>query len=430
MTSIFSDKTGFLRKKIRENDHLSSLVIMSMRSGMLIAKFVLSLFIARYMGLEELGMYGLIVGAAGTVQAFMRGGVFNTLSRDAVHQSPSELTVHLRYYGTGILALYALLIPLCFGIGLYYDRPVFALLILAVFLTEHVSFDIFVLINNLQRQKLANLILSLQSASWIYLYVGLAFFLPSLRTLETLLMFWTGGGLVAIAATVFVFRAWPWKDAFAEKIRLSWYPEKIRASWRLYANEVLINLNLYVDRFLITAFISLEVTGVYVFFFQIVQAINNLVGAGVILVFRPRLIQAFKGNRLKDFRALFQECMVRALGNTVFLSAVSIALMPFVIRLTDKPLAMEFLPLFWLMLFASLFRVAATVAKSGIFAQHQDGMLLKLAIINFVFMCSAGILALLFAGVYGIVSIMIATSLPPLFVMFKNRETRKIIPTE
>lgn len=427
---FFFDKATFLSKKIWENDNFSSHLIMGMRLGMLIAKFLLSLFIARYMGLEELGIYGLIVGAAGTVQAVMRGGVFNTLSRDAVHQSPSELTVHLRYYMTGVLLLYALLIPVALGIGWYFEKPFFALLILAVMLTEHFSFDIFILINNLQRQKIANLILSLQSASWIYLYVVLAFLFPPLQTMETLLMFWVGGGVIAVTATVFLFRTWPWKEAFEKKLLFSWYPEKIKASWRLYAHEVLININLYVDRFLITAFIGLEVTGIFVFFSQIVQAINNLVGASVTLAFRPRLILALNDKRIKDFWALFKECMVKALGNTVFLGLVSMAIIPFVIELTDKPLAIEFLPLFWLMLFATLFKVAAAASRSGIFAQRKDGVLLNIAIINFVFVCTVGTLALMLAGVYGIVSVMIVTSLLPLFAIFNDWKTWKTIHKE
>lgn len=76
-----STKADTVFGRLADNDTFSSLAIMGMRVGMLVAKFILSIFIVRYMGLRELGLYGLIVGASGISQAVLRGGIFDDLPR-------------------------------------------------------------------------------------------------------------------------------------------------------------------------------------------------------------------------------------------------------------------------------------------------------------------------------------------------------------
>ncbi len=250
-------------RRLWDNDNFSSLIIMGMRTGMLAAKFILSIFVARYMGLEELGIYGLIVGASGTIQSVLRGGVFATLSRNVVHQSLVELIHDLRHYLTGILLLYVLLTPVAMLAGWQFGQPVVAVLALVVILTEHLALDSYVLINNLQRPKLANFLFSLQSASWIYLFVVLAFFFESLRSIETLLGFWMGGGIVALTIPAVLARRWPWREGTAKKMKLQWYVQKLKISSKLYFADVTGVLNHYMDRYIVTIFLSLEMTGLF-----------------------------------------------------------------------------------------------------------------------------------------------------------------------
>ncbi len=390
-------------KRLWNGEIFSSLTIMGMRVGMLAAKFILSLFMARFMGLEELGIYGLIVGASGTVQAVMRGGIFTLLSRDAVHQSLPELTHHLRHYGIGIFIVYGLLVPVAFIIGWYFDMPSIALLALAVFLTEHLCFDAFVLVNNLQYPKLANFIYSLQSASWIYLFVVLAFFYPELRSIIALLTFWIGGGLIALGFAAWLSRSWPWEKAFASKLEGVWYPEKIKSSLQLYLTDVLGVANYYMDRYIVTLFLSLELTGIYVFFAQIVTATWNLVNSGVLMVYRPRLIQVYDSEDLSSFNDVFSTALKRTLLTTFALSFIAGATVPFIVKLIGSEVLLEYLPLFWIMLAVLLMRVSATAAGTALFAMHKDRDNFFLTLTGFVLTAIVGSLGVFLFGVYGIV---------------------------
>ncbi len=380
---------------------------MGMRVGMLLAKLLLSIFIARYMGLSDLGIFGLIVGGAATVQVMLRGGVFETFSREAVHQTKTEIVGHLRHYGTGVSLLYILLLPIAVLLGAYFGSPKIAVLMLIVFLIEHFSYDIFVLTNNLQRPKLANIVLSLQSAVWIYLFVILAFFIPSLRNLETVLLFWVGAGIITIAMAMIFTRKWPWKEAFIQPLNRAWYKENLKKSWRLYASAVMAVSVLYIDRYFIGAFLTLEILGVYVLFSQAANAICNLVGAGVLQVYRPHLIMAYKETDFQKFKQLFKHVFIRGEISTIGLSLIVALIFPFVVKYIDNPLLMDYLPLLWLMLVTLLARIAVDLYSLGVYSQKKDSLVVKTSLLRLVIYVLLMPLALMVFEIYGAVVAML-----------------------
>ncbi len=405
-----------LFKKIWHRETASTLSIMTIRVGMLAAKFFLTIFIARFMGLEEVGIYGLIVAASGTIQFVLRLGVFNFMARDAVHQTKAELTDHLRHYGTGILCLYILLVPVAYALGYRFDHTELAMLALAVFITEHFSFDTFILVNNLHKPKLANVLLSIQGASWIYLYIILAFFMPELRTLESVLLFWAIGGAATIAFALFLTRAWPWAEAFAKPVNWVWYKETIKNARHIYIADVVTVVTLYMDRYLIAAFLSLKMTGVYILFAQVENAIINLVTSGVIQVYAPKLIEAFKEKDAPKFKTIYKNCGIRALASTAGLGLISAIVLPFLIEYTDKPEATYYLPVFWLMMAALLVKMVSYMTRSAFYPLRMDKESLMMSVTAMFVTAISLALWLNFFEIYGIIVSTLMVSIIMIFI--------------
>lgn len=387
----------------------SSLSIMGMRVSMLAAKFLLGLFIVRFIGLEAMGVYGLIGGTSAIVQMVMRGGIFSNLSRKAVNQPLDELTANLRFYGTGVLTLYILISPFVFLGGWYFDVLSLTILSFFVIIFEHICMDIFGLTNNLHRPGLANVMLSLQSSFWIYLYMVIAYAIPAMRSLEWIFVFWIGGGGVATVMAAILTRRWPWRQAFSRKLHFSWYPENIKNAWRIYFAEIIGTVTLYMDRYLINIFLSLEMVGIYVLFWQVINAICNLVGAGVLQVYRPKLITAYHRQDHREFRRLFRQSAYRSLGSTVALSVASAVVVPFLVGYTKEASAMAYLPLLWLMLFSLLFRMGGDVCGYTLYAQHRDDYVLHSSLMKFAASFIVGVAALNLMGIYGVVLTVMAT---------------------
>ena len=388
-------------KNLLDNDTLSSLGIMGMRVGMLAAKLILSIFMARYMGLKDLGIYGLIVGASSTVQAILRGGIFLLISRDAVRQPRHELMHDLRHYISGIVSLYALLFPAAFIVGKHLGEPLIAVLAVSVFLTEHLAFDGYVIINNLQYPKLANFTYSLQSAIWIYLFVICAFFFETFRSLETLLIFWTCGGLISLGIIMWLARDWPWKTVLSRPIQWQWYMEKMRSALKLYFADVLGVVNYYLDRYIVSLFLNLEMTGVYVFFSQIMTANWNLINSGVLAPYAPHLIKAYDPSNTAPFNNLYRRCIKRTYMATVGLALFSGIAVICIVKFTEKKALLEHISLLWIMLGALLFKVGSTCAGSGLYAMRKDRESFLIEVMTLFTTALVGSAAVKAFGVYG-----------------------------
>ncbi|MDA0967540.1 MAG: oligosaccharide flippase family protein [Proteobacteria bacterium] len=389
-----------------QKDMFSSLSIMGLRVSMLASKILLSIFIARYIGLDTLGIYGLIVSTAGMLQIVLRFGIFDTISREAVNQNFKELTLNIRNYGIGVLFCYMALIPITLLVGWYFDNQKLSIFILIIILIEHISYDVFILINNLQRPKLANIILSIQSASWIYLFITLAFFIPDLRNLQTMILFWVCAGIISITISLALAHNWPWASAFSQKLQRKWYRQYFKMSWKLYLSATMSSITMYTDRYFISIFLSLELVGVYVLYSQIINAISNLVGAGVLQVYRPRLILEYsKENGLTRFQKIFKKAFLSSQGWAIILSLLSAIIFPFIAKYIENPMVENYLPLLWLMIAALLFRIANDLFSLGAHSQKKDALNLKAGAMRLTLFLILTPIALNLWGIYGTVII-------------------------
>lgn len=405
---------------------LTAVLIICLRGGLLIARFLLALFIARFIGLEELGIYGLIAGAAAVLQIVLRFGVFSKLSRDSVHNDLPALTHDLRHYGIGTLTLYGLLLPLTLALGWYFDHTSLALLVWAVIMVEHVINDVVALMTNLDRPASANMLYAFQSAAWIYLYVALALMFPALRTLDWVLGFWIAGSLLALAFAARLTRAWPWSDAFRRPLEWLWFRKNALASWRLYLSEVIAVLTLYVDRYLLSLFLSLELVGVFVLFWQMASAVANLVGAGVLQVYRPRLIRAGRRSDADGFQSLYRESLSRSLAASALLSLIVAPAAYLLIPFSKQPLAMQYLPLLGLMLACLQIRIWADAAKNAAYARHLDHWTMQSHLLSLFTGAALSAALIPVYGLYGIILPMVtAQAVIIVFLALKSPAMRE-----
>lgn len=392
-----------LYQKLMQRHLLSALGIMIMRVFSLGSKFVLALFIVRFIGLADLGIFGLVGGACALVPMALRLGIFSYLARQSVNQTLEELTRNFYAYGTGVFALYSMLFPFVVIAGWYYGDMNLLMLCLTVIIFEHICNDIFVVANNLQQPKLANGLLTLQSSIWIYPFMMLAFFYPSYRTLETVLAFWISGGVITTGIALFCARHWPWVKAMASGTSIAWYQGLIQKSWKIYLAEMISTITIYMDRYLISAFLSLELAGVYILFWQVTNGICNLIGAGVLQVSVPRLITAHQAKDTELFNKYVKEISLRGMGLTYILSFVAGIVVPFMISFTDHAGAMDYLPLLWLMLVALGFRIGGDICAYILYAQHRDGPVLASVIIKLLVGLATGAASLYYIGIYGVI---------------------------
>lgn len=360
---------------VLNNRTLTSLTIMGLRGFALVAKFALTLFIARFIDLHTLGIYGLIAGAAVIFPTVAGLGLIRILSRNAVAQQLDEVTRTFRLYWGVQAAIYGLISVIGLGIGIYLHEVVFASIILAIVFLEHVNGDLFILLNHLLRPCLANVLMFLRTAAWICIYMIFAFMFPSLRNLHVLLLFWIGGGLLAIAGFALAARSWPWLDRARGEGHRDWFLHHFKISRTLYANDIANTVSQYTDRYLVSLFMGLEFTGVYVLFWSIGNALSNLVDTGIVQISGPKLIDAHT-RQDRSYWTVFRFLLVETITISIVLAIVAAILVKIAIPYLNRPLVADWIQVLWLVLFGFVLRMAYEVQGTVFYSRYKDSFTL------------------------------------------------------
>ncbi|MCP5405887.1 MAG: oligosaccharide flippase family protein, partial [Pseudomonadaceae bacterium] len=383
--------------------HLQPLLISALRVGMLASKFLLALYMARFLGLEALAVFGLVAGAAALLPMLLRMGLMTHLARAAAHADMVTIVYELRMYGSGMAVLYLLAGALALGIGAATGHGTLAALALGVVMAEHVAMDAFSLLNSLRRHLPANGLLFISAGAWIYLYMAAAWWWPGLNDIHAVLLAWMLGGALTMAMAAWLGRTWPWKDAWAKPFDSGWYKQRFGDSWRLFVSDLCTTATTYADRYLLTLFVPLNVVGAYVFFLQVSNAINNLTGASVLLVYRPKLILAAHHEDTPALARLERNVLRDGAGFAALAGLGAAAVMPFLVAFTGREALAAAQPLLWAMLVLTVARAALDATRLGFFARKQDGVLMRANVLALATLVAASALVIPPAGPVGAV---------------------------
>lgn len=365
-----------------------SLIIMALRGTSLVVKFSLTLFIARFMSFEDLGFYGLISAASIVAPGLLGLGLMLTVSRKAVTQTLEEITENLNYYRRFLLLIYTVILTISFLVGIALNQPFFTLIIALVIFFEHINNDLYSLLLNLSKPFTANLLHFIRTAAWMIVFMALSFVYPSLRTLEVLFSGWVCGGIITLFMFFWVTRDWPWKPSRSSSspppiTLISWVTSEFRQARLVYINTLVNTASQYLNHFLVTLFLGLEMTGVYVYFMQIVTALSNLINTGILQLARPQLVRAYKEND-PAYRSIYLSCMKNTTITALLMAGVAGPIMYFItVYVVDKPLAIEWFSVFWCILLIFVLAMIIQVNTLAFYSQHRDNLILKFGLVGF-----------------------------------------------
>jgi O-antigen/teichoic acid export membrane protein len=372
--------------KFFHSNAVQSFSLMAMRSFLLIIKFLLTLFITHYLDFESLGFFGLLSAAGVMAPSILGFGIMYNIIRHAVTKDIYEITQDILFYGKFITVLYAVLLIICLTYGIVYNQFLLAMLGIFVVFCEHINGEFYALFLNLSKPFFANLIHFVRSALWAVFYMIGAYIYPEWRHIETLLIFWLVGSV--IAAYCYLTQLRLNKETATDNIEtLSSYCkkliDKIKNSSVVYANACVTSLSQYADRYIITAILGLELAGVYIFFWQIYSALSNLLYTGVIQLYRPKLVRAYKE---KDpiYNSLFKTCLKKSiLLASIFAIITGITLYIFLPHF-DKPLIEIYFHLTYWIFIGFIVSIIVEVMSLILYSSHRDAISLKIKIISFL----------------------------------------------
>jgi O-antigen/teichoic acid export membrane protein len=391
---------------------LRQLLLFALRGASNAVRFALAIYTARYLGLADLGLYGLLVGAAIVVPAVFGFGLTDWIGRQlvgmrtakAVRYIATRMSVSAFVHGVGW--------PVAWLANAALGHPIpqhLFLFVVAILFLEHLATDADDLLVVRGHIVLANLLVFVRAGLWPPVIIVWGLLDPAARTIEHLLLGWLVSLLLLWCAIAFYVSARrQWRLVGFDR---DWLLGCLRPSLPFYLRDVSNVGTLYLDRFLVTVFLGLELTGVYTFFWAIGNVVHSLVLYGMLHNHLAQMISAARKPR--SLATLERRLQKETLVWTVLLAAGAAVVTVLVLPFIERPLLADHLGVLAVILIATLVRIAADGYGYMLLALHRDRAIAGISASGVALSAVLNVLLLPLAGLVGaaLAFLLTATSL-------------------
>lgn len=261
------------------------------------AKLALTVFLAKYFTLSDVGKYGLLQGLIGTTPAVFGVGINYFMARHLVGAVDQKIFFVLRdrltltflfsLIGAGLLALVVNRLEQKISIG-----PIFFLLIVS----ECIALDVFQALIGLGRSFAANVLLFIRTALWVLLFMIFGILFSSYRTFDALILWWSLGNVFSVFCACIYLMRYRQPEILKTNFDFGWMKVPFLNWGMIYLADIAIVWQLYIDRFILGAFHTVEDVGRYTLYFALAGSVSLLVSSGIIQPSLNRFVSAFRAD--------------------------------------------------------------------------------------------------------------------------------------
>jgi O-antigen/teichoic acid export membrane protein len=385
--------------------------LMFLRGTSLVSKFLLLVVMGRYLTLADIGIYGLVLGAAVLYTQAAGWGFGFHLNRHMVTAGVEEKRM-LFAHQWGVffytyLATILLSVPFFFPGALQFSHMDVAATALALFIVigEHAANELTRLLITTKRALKGNLLLFLNTAGWSFPVVCLLFLVPSTRSLDVILGAWCFFKVIVLILGMWWCREYIENPRFFLRDSLfvprTWVLEHIAPSLTVYVAFLANVVLLYVNRFTVGAFLGIDEAGLFTIYWSVVYAFYMLAKTGFIQTSSPAMIEVHKD---KDAYRLKVGSLYKQTGIFAVVSGICLAVLaPWLFALMHKTKAVENLPFFYALLVCGIVRLIAMVSFYALYARHDDKILMKGMLATVALGVPVSVVSIMTMGLWGAV---------------------------
>ncbi len=363
---------SFFRSR-RFVEHSAAIVL---RGASAAGKFALSLYMLTFLGLSELGVFGLLIAATTAAPAILGFGLSDWTTRTVIGLPGRRAMPLVATRMTFTLAVHAVVQPLFWVVNALAGYPIpagYALPIALIVLLEHIAADSHGPLVARGRILLTSVNLFIRAGLWPMAVIAIGLVYPPARTLMWVLVAWVAGlatMMVVLAFATLRRGRWRWLG-----FRWDWLRDALPRSWALYLSALGAVGSLYTDRFIISFFAGLELTGVYVFFWSAANVVHSISVYGTFHPRVPTLVAAAQEGDFKTFRKRLIHCQAETMAWAILLSTMLWVAVDLFTKFADKPQLSAHSELFIWIIVAMLLRILADSYHFVLYALHRDRMI-------------------------------------------------------
>lgn len=373
-----------------------------LRLGSLGGKLLLSLYMAQFLGLRDLGSYGLAFGCVMIAVAVFGLRLDYVLAReiaefDIVKSPIAFQSASLFYLSTFVLCSLPVLLLLHsphFGLDWSDELLIYALCCFEAY--ANLMYEVMISLN---RSMLANVLIFIRGGLWTIAAIALSWIFPQLRNAEFVLQCWFVGLAVSVSISIWCVRSTLLPPRMGLGSLRTWLRGALRQVFMIWLGSVAVTVGAYLDRFVLAQSLSLEQVGVATFYLSFTSAVLSLIQSSTLAARFPELIAFYKQGRFSEYIGLFKHLsLLAAMMSACVLIALGIAV-PLFANLTHKTALTSNILAFVLLLSATWIKTHAESAYYMLYVERKNDAvwtgnimyLLTSASLNFVLIPRYGI---------------------------------------
>jgi O-antigen/teichoic acid export membrane protein len=349
-----------------------------LRLGSLGAKLVFTLYIGRYLGLAEMGTYGLVAAYVAILVSVLGVRFDYVVGRDIVSVTPFEVACKIRdqivFYAVNYAVLAAALAILAAG-PLKGIRTETLLFILSLSILESLASITSGNIVSLKQPVLANILFFIRSSLWTLPAMALGILIPAARTADAIFLWWLAGVSLSLIANGFAWRGMPWGKVVRTPVNWGWILSGAKKCILIWLGTMGAAAATYVDRFAVEHYLTLDFVGIASFYGSFVIAMQSLLHSSVFSFTYPRLISHYRQGDDGAFRRELRHMTVQATLFGGFMAALIGCIVPILGRMFHRPEFADQAFILWMMLFGAWIRSTTESVYFVLYARHQDRLI-------------------------------------------------------
>jgi O-antigen/teichoic acid export membrane protein len=401
-----------LSKRLAPSDH--NFVGIGSRGVSLVGKFLLVMYLTRYLSLTELGMYG-VFSTTVLLAIYLIGAEYYTYSTRELLAVESERRPKLiRDQAVFHVLIYALVLPMLIIVFLLDFLP-FSLIVsfYIILVLTHVSQEIHRILIALSHASAAYLISALANGVWTIPAIAGGLLFPQLRTLQFVLASWAFSVCLSVILGLFILWRWKLLQLSLEGINWQWIWKGLGISYKFLVASMAYRIIDSSDRYFIQYFFGESTVGIYTLYASISKILHDLVFAGSIAVIFPLLVNSFQQHDLEQYRYHLGRLKKAVIASSLFLTPFFVVGIYLMLRFLGRQELYVELAAYFILLLSSIIINLSVVPHYVLYARRKDNQILISTLFGALLNI---ILNLLWIPPYGLFGAALATTLSFAFV--------------
>ena len=356
-----------------EKQLLKQTANVSLRLASLGAKLLLTLYMGRFLGLSDLGVYGLVFSAVTIASGALGFRYDYVVARELVGADRVMAFSLVKDQIAFLIVNYVIFGFLIYGahlLGLLGGKIALTLFVIAVF--DNLSGAMTTNLIAMGSPLVSTALFFLRAGLWCLVAIFLGLLWPVLRSVDLILALWAAGEVMAVGLNFWIWRKQPWAEVLATPVDWPNVMRSIRRCFPIWLGTIGAMLAISVDRFVVSAYLDLEQVGVLTFYSSFAIAILSLVQSGFFAFSYPRLIACHQAGDTESFWRETRKTGWQVAGFVMLFGCFVGFAIPFSSPLFNKPELAVYAPTLWLLLIGIWIRANADTFYYVLYARRQD----------------------------------------------------------